>query len=139
LDSGGRVGTNRATYNVYYNAGDIYKEFWSLRDNDLNHRGERALKAVEKKIDHNFVKRDWERDWQMTCEEAVNKLYEYLDHELDQTTVEQLDKHLDICKSCCDRFELEKRVKSLIQEKCIDQKAPQFLKDKIRSKLRFLE
>ncbi len=97
------------------------------------------MKAVRRIFDFVYVKRDWERDWQMTCEEAIGKLYEYLDHELDQATVEQLDRHLDICKSCCDHFEFEKRVRSIIQEKCFDQKAPQFLKDKIRNKLKFLE
>jgi mycothiol system anti-sigma-R factor len=71
----------------------------------------------------------------MTCEEAVKKLYEYLDHELDMATAEQLDKHLEICKSCCDHFELERKLKTLIQETCIDEKAPQFLKNKIRDSL----
>jgi mycothiol system anti-sigma-R factor len=75
----------------------------------------------------------------MTCEEAVQKLYEYLDKELDQETADLLNKHLDICKGCCDHFEFEKKVRGLIQEKCFDEKAPQFLKDKIRNKLRSLE
>jgi mycothiol system anti-sigma-R factor len=75
----------------------------------------------------------------MTCEEAVRKLYEYLDKELDQEAADQLDKHLELCKSCCDHFEFERRVKSLIQDRCVDQKAPQLLKDKIRNNLRAFE
>jgi mycothiol system anti-sigma-R factor len=74
----------------------------------------------------------------MTCEEAVKKLYEYIDKELDKETVAQLDRHLEICKSCCDHFELEKKIKSLIQESCFDQKAPQFLKNKIKDNLKLL-
>jgi mycothiol system anti-sigma-R factor len=74
----------------------------------------------------------------MTCEEAVRKLYEYLDHELDTTTAQQLDKHLEICKSCCDHFEFERKVKKLIKDSCFDEKAPQFLKDKIRDTLGFI-
>jgi mycothiol system anti-sigma-R factor len=71
----------------------------------------------------------------MTCEEAVRKLYEYLDKELDKTATKQLDKHLELCKSCCDHFEFERKIKTLIQEKCVDAKAPQFLKNKIRDSL----
>ncbi|HBC47133.1 MAG TPA: mycothiol system anti-sigma-R factor [candidate division Zixibacteria bacterium] len=74
----------------------------------------------------------------MTCEEAVRKLYEYLDHELDTTTAQQLDKHLEICKSCCDHFEFERKVKTLIKDSCFDEKAPQLLKDKIRDTLGFI-
>ncbi len=87
---------------------------------------------IEKTLGTYLYKGYPERDWQMTCEEAVQKLYEYLDKELDQESVEKLNRHLEICRSCCDHFEFEKKVRSLIQEKCTDEKAPAFLKDRIR-------
>ncbi len=75
----------------------------------------------------------------MTCEEAVTKLYEYLDKELDQESVALLEKHLELCKTCCNHFEFEKKVRSLIQEKCTDARAPQFLKNKILNRLKSSE
>jgi len=75
----------------------------------------------------------------MTCEEAVKKLYEYIDKELDRSTVEQLDRHLEICKSCCDHFEFERKVKALIQDSVFVQKAPISLKDRIQTNLKSLE
>ncbi len=75
----------------------------------------------------------------MTCEEAVKKLYEYLDKELDHAASEQLDKHLDICKVCCDHFEFERKLKFLVQDSCFQQKAPQVLKRKILDNLGALD
>ncbi|MEE9555173.1 MAG: mycothiol system anti-sigma-R factor [candidate division Zixibacteria bacterium] len=67
----------------------------------------------------------------MTCQEAVDRLNEYLDRELDNLTSDQIDKHLDLCRLCCDHFEFEKKMKSLVQKSCIKEKAPAFLRDRI--------
>jgi len=67
----------------------------------------------------------------MTCKEAVDKLHEYLDNELDQASTGQIKKHLDICRLCCDQFEFEKALKSLVQGCCMESKAPVILRNKI--------
>jgi mycothiol system anti-sigma-R factor len=67
----------------------------------------------------------------MTCQEAVDKLYEYIDKETDDITAAQIEKHLDLCRLCCDHFEFERKMKDLVQESCIQQKAPSILKDNI--------
>ena len=67
----------------------------------------------------------------MTCQEAVDKLYEYLDREADDATIVQIEKHLDLCRLCCDHLEFEKKMKELVQKSCIQEKAPSFLKEKI--------
>jgi mycothiol system anti-sigma-R factor len=67
----------------------------------------------------------------MTCEEAVKKLHEFLDHELDHATAEQVGKHLDLCKMCCDSMEFEKSLKKLVHDCCCLHKAPNFLREKI--------
>jgi mycothiol system anti-sigma-R factor len=71
----------------------------------------------------------------MTCEEAIKKLYEYLDHELDHATSDQVEKHIDICKICCDQLEFEKRMKKIVHESCCGHKAPPILKEKILDRL----
>jgi len=75
----------------------------------------------------------------MTCEEAVKKLFEYIDKELDGATQAQIDKHLDICTLCCDRFEFEQKLKGIIQKSCFNEKAPPILKQKIQSRLEELQ
>ena len=67
----------------------------------------------------------------MTCQEAVDRLHEYLDRELDNMTSAQIDKHLDLCRLCCDSLEFEKKMKDLVQNSCINEKAPSFLRDRI--------
>lgn len=71
----------------------------------------------------------------MTCEEAVKKLYQYLDRELDHATAEQVDRHLELCKLCCDHLEFEKKMKELVQQSCFKEKAPSLLKDRILDNL----
>lgn len=71
----------------------------------------------------------------MTCEEAVKKLQEYIDKELDRASSEQLDKHLELCRICCDHMEFEKSMKKLVHESCFEARAPEFLKQKIMNDL----
>jgi len=73
----------------------------------------------------------------MTCQEAVKRLYEYLDLELDNVAAVQVEKHLDLCRLCCDHFEFEKIMKELVKNSCFQEKAPFLLKDKILSNLKF--
>ncbi len=80
-------------------------------------------------------KRNTQREVEMTCQEAVDRLYEYLDREADDMTAAQIEKHIDLCRLCCDHFEFEKKMKELVQKSCIQQKAPSFLKEKIQKAL----
>ena len=71
----------------------------------------------------------------MTCREAVDKLYEYLDREADDMTAAQVEKHLDLCRLCCNHLEFEKKMKELVQKSCFQEKAPAFLREKIQQAL----
>ena len=81
------------------------------------------------------TKRNTQREVKMTCKEAVDKLYEYLDLEADDMTAAHIEKHLDLCRLCCDHFEFEKRMKKLVQKSCFQEKAPAFLREKIQQAL----
>jgi mycothiol system anti-sigma-R factor len=72
----------------------------------------------------------------MTCKEAVARLHEYLDQELDNATHKQIQKHLDLCRLCCDQFEFEKAMKGLVQNCCSESKAPAILRNKISELLK---
>jgi len=71
----------------------------------------------------------------MTCREAVDKLHEYIDSELDSATTEKIKKHLDLCRLCCNQFEFEKTMKELVHKCCERAKAPDVLKKKIADTL----
>jgi mycothiol system anti-sigma-R factor len=73
----------------------------------------------------------------MTCREAVDRLYEYLDSELDNVSTAQIKKHLELCRLCCDHFEFEKTLKDLVHKCCQSAKAPDVLKNKIIDSLKY--
>lgn len=42
------------------------------------------------------------------CEEAMARLFEFLDGELDEASAAEVRKHVDVCKACYPRFQFEK-------------------------------
>jgi anti-sigma factor (TIGR02949 family) len=46
-----------------------------------------------------------------SCEDALRLLAAHLDRELDAPTHDQVERHLDTCRSCYSRAEFEKRLK----------------------------
>ena len=52
------------------------------------------------------------------CEEALRRLFEYLDAELHGESQREMDQHLERCRSCFSRVEFEKRLKTYTAEAC---------------------
>lgn len=46
------------------------------------------------------------------CEEALRRVFEYLDRELDATRHAEMERHLHTCRACYSRAEFEKRLKA---------------------------
>lgn len=46
------------------------------------------------------------------CEEALRRLLDYLDRELDAHRHEEMEAHLRTCRACFSRAEFERRLKS---------------------------
>jgi anti-sigma factor (TIGR02949 family) len=44
----------------------------------------------------------------MSCEEALENLFEHLDSELDAETAQQVEQHIEICKRCYSRAQFER-------------------------------
>jgi anti-sigma factor RsiW len=51
-----------------------------------------------------------------SCEDALRLLAAHLDRELDALSSRQLERHLEICRSCYSRAEFEKRLKERMAE-----------------------
>jgi mycothiol system anti-sigma-R factor len=61
------------------------------------------------------------------CDEALEKLYEYLDSELDEATTEGIRSHLDDCGHCYGGFDFELRLKVVVRERLSEEVPPQFI------------
>jgi anti-sigma factor (TIGR02949 family) len=49
-----------------------------------------------------------------SCEDALRLLAQYLDGELEARSRAQIDRHLEMCRSCYSRAEFEKRLKAQV-------------------------
>lgn len=53
---------------------------------------------------------------QITCEEVIEQIYEFLDQELDSTLSERINAHLERCRDCFTRAEFEKRLRARVND-----------------------
>lgn len=51
----------------------------------------------------------------LTCEQALHRLFEFLDHELDAEERDAMQYHLSACRSCFSRADFERRLKQQLQ------------------------
>jgi anti-sigma factor (TIGR02949 family) len=51
---------------------------------------------------------------QIDCEQALEQILEYVDHELGENERTALEHHLHTCKSCFSRMEFERRLKEKV-------------------------
>lgn len=66
------------------------------------------------------------------CDEALARLYEYLDSELDDVTAEGIRSHLDKCGECTGGFDFERRLKAVVRERLSEDVPQQFI-NRLRS------
>lgn len=71
-----------------------------------------------------------------SCEEAIKRLDEYLDHELNETERTVVMKHLEICKPCFSRFSFEQTLVVSLRQRIAALAAPQAIREKLRCLLR---
>jgi anti-sigma factor (TIGR02949 family) len=68
------------------------------------------------------------------CDEAMERLYEYLDEEMDEATAEGIRSHLSGCGGCHDGFDFEKRLKVVVRERLAEE-VPQSFINRLRRAL----
>lgn len=69
------------------------------------------------------------------CEHMLERVYEFLDHELDTASSDEIREHLVACEPCLDRFDVEQAVKTLVNRCCGNDKAPNELRTKVLTSL----
>jgi mycothiol system anti-sigma-R factor len=54
------------------------------------------------------------------CGDAVERLYEYLDGELDGATVTRIEVHLRRCSPCLEAYDFHDELRQVIRSKCTE-------------------
>jgi mycothiol system anti-sigma-R factor len=69
------------------------------------------------------------------CDEAVHRLYHFLDGELTTAKRVEIQEHLDACLPCLEAFDFEAELRLVIAVKCRDQ-VPDGLRERIALAIR---
>lgn len=67
---------------------------------------------------------------ELSCEQVIARLFDYLDHELDERQAAELEHHLARCRDCFSRSEFEKRLRARLADSAT-QPAPPHLHRRI--------
>jgi anti-sigma factor (TIGR02949 family) len=68
----------------------------------------------------------------LDCEAVIERLFEFLDRELDPGTEREIERHLDACRACFSRAEFERRLRAKVADAAIA-RAPETLRSRIRA------
>ena len=72
----------------------------------------------------------------MDCNDCVERLYAFLDLELDETELASVRAHVSGCDDCGDELGLETRFLDRLRDCCTSEKAPMQLRERVILKLR---
>lgn len=69
---------------------------------------------------------------ELSCEDVIDKLLEYLDREIDAETERDIARHIETCRACFTRAEFERKLRERVMETG-EREAPDSLRRRIRS------
>lgn len=72
------------------------------------------------------------------CSEALERLYLFLDHEIDDASCEEIQAHIDSCSTCLTQYDLERVVKKLVSRSC-SEVAPEPLRERVLMSIRTVQ
>lgn len=65
------------------------------------------------------------------CSAALERLYQFLDNELDAADADTIRAHLEACEPCLDRFGVEEHIRALVKRCCTASRAPETLRVRV--------
>jgi hypothetical protein len=71
----------------------------------------------------------------MTCAQAVQQFFTYLDRALAGEAVQDLEAHLESCLACCDRLAFSRQLDAFLQGRLPDAPVPAHLEARVRRAL----
>jgi len=72
----------------------------------------------------------------ISCDEALERLFEYLDGELEDETSEKVAQHFEVCRRCYPRLNFEKAFRRAMERVREGEKAPAAVRDRVIELLR---
>jgi mycothiol system anti-sigma-R factor len=72
----------------------------------------------------------------MDCNDCIERLYEFLDLELDEKDLSAMRAHVSGCDDCGDQLGFERRFLERLRECCTSDVAPAALRERVIEKLR---
>jgi anti-sigma factor (TIGR02949 family) len=69
------------------------------------------------------------------CGEVLDRIYEYLDHEVGELDYAKIRQHLDECGPCLREYDLDIALKALVKRCCRSEVAPDALRLKILDRI----
>ncbi|GAB3704006.1 mycothiol system anti-sigma-R factor [Mariniluteicoccus flavus] len=69
------------------------------------------------------------------CTVVLGRVHQFLDHELDEASCDEIRAHLDACEPCLEDFDAEQAIKQLVSRCCRGEAAPEGLKSSIMRSL----
>lgn len=70
------------------------------------------------------------------CAKALEKVFLFLDNEMDEEDCDKIRHHLDECEPCLEKYDLEVMVRGLVARSCACEQAPSELRHKVMSRIR---
>lgn len=70
------------------------------------------------------------------CGLVLQRVYEYLDGELELADLADISQHLDECGPCLREYGVEDEVKALVRRACAEEQAPSGLRDRVLLRIR---
>jgi mycothiol system anti-sigma-R factor len=74
-------------------------------------------------------------DSSCTCGDALSRVYDYLDQEIDAASAMVIAGHLEACPDCAEQYRLEQMVKALVHRTCCEERAPEALRIRIVARI----
>ena len=71
---------------------------------------------------------------EMPCAEVLDKLYEFIDHEVGPDAKARIKHHIEECGPCLQEFGLEEQIKAIVKRSCSDP-APTELRIKVLERI----
>ena len=65
------------------------------------------------------------------CSEVLDRVYEYLDGEMNEHDVAKIRQHLEECRPCLSQYDVDLALKALLRRSCACEPAPEELRARI--------
>jgi len=68
---------------------------------------------------------------EIDCEEVLQQVWSYLDGEVDEGAYLEIKAHVSECEGCGSKYEFQRRLMALVEEKCKEGPIPAELKQRL--------